>query len=250
MLKTAIKAAKAAGKIQKEHFGKILTVDEKSRFDIKLQVDKLCEEKIIEIISDKFPDHAIMAEESGERGGSNHCWVIDPLDGTVNFFYGIPAFCVSIGLEIDGKPHIGVIYDPCCDELFAAEIGKGATLNDKSIKVSNTKEIEQCIVAIGFMKDDDTINAAVTAIDKSIHKIFKMRCMGSAALDMAYVAAGRFAGYYECKICNWDISAGKAILLEAGGQISEKKLSDTTLNIFASNKAAFKNLEPYFPIDI
>ncbi|MHC4870896.1 MAG: inositol monophosphatase family protein [Planctomycetota bacterium] len=250
MLETAVRAAKAAGEIQKKHFGEILQVDEKDRFDIKLQVDKLCEEKIIEIISEKFPGHAILGEESGASGSSENCWVIDPLDGTVNFFYGVPSFCCSIGLEIKGEPHIGVIYNPCCDELFTAEKGKGAFLNGKRITVSDVSEIDQCMVAIGFMKDENTITAAVEAIDRSIREIFKIRCMGSAALDMAYIAAGRFTGYYECGIRNWDISAGKALLAEAGGKFIEKRVNETTVNIFAGNTNAFDKMAPYFPVDI
>lgn len=250
MLETAKKAALAAGEIQKKHFGEILQVDEKCRFDIKLQVDKLCEEKIIEILSAEFPDHAILGEESGASGDSEYKWVIDPLDGTVNFFYGIPAFCVSIGLEINDDPYIGVIYDPLKDEMFAAEKGKGTTLNGKPVKVSEISELDQCMVAVGFMKDDRTVNAAVAAIERSIHDIFKIRCMGSAALDMAYIAAGRFTAYYECGIRNWDISAGKAMLIESGGRFVEKRINETTVNIFAGNKNAFDKMLPYFPVNI
>jgi myo-inositol-1(or 4)-monophosphatase len=246
MLETAETAARAAGEIMNKYFGKILQVDETERFDIKLQVDKLCENEIIRIIKEKFPDHAIQAEESGEQGDSEYRWIIDPLDGTVNFFCGIPVFCTSIALEKNNQPYLGVIYDPRCDELFAAEKGKGATLNGRPIHVSESSSLDELMVAIGFMKDPETIDRAVDAIAATIRRVFKCRCMGSAAIDMAYVACGRFGAYYENRIMNWDIAAGRIILSEAGGVSLEIPVSENCFNILATNKNLHEEYKKIF----
>ncbi|MBN1258102.1 MAG: inositol monophosphatase, partial [Planctomycetes bacterium] len=185
MLETAIQAAQAAGAIQKEAFGSVLQVDEDTRHDIKLKVDKLCEEAIVKIISTAYPEHAILAEEGGAKGESSHRWIIDPLDGTVNFFYGIPHFCTSIALEVKREPVIGVVYDPIRDELFAAEKGKGATLNGQSIRVSAITDPGEACIVLGFMKDDQTMRAGLKAMATCIYRVRKVRCTGSAALDLA-----------------------------------------------------------------
>ncbi|MFH0910383.1 MAG: inositol monophosphatase family protein [Planctomycetota bacterium] len=249
MLKTAIIAARAAGEILRRHFGSSLEVDETTRFDVKLRVDKLCEEAIVSILRQAFPAHAVLAEERGSEGDSSHTWIVDPLDGTVNFFYGIPHFSTSIALSLEGRMEIGVVYDPLRDELFACERGRGATLNGRPLRVSAVREPEDAVVAVGFMKDDRTVSRGLRALSSTIHRVRKVRCMGSAALDLAYVAAGRFTAYYEAGIRTWDIAAGEALLLEAGGRFSSVETGPHTHNVFASNGLVHEALAPGFPLN-
>ena len=248
MLNTAIAAARSAGKILRSHFGKSLSVDEQMRHDIKLEVDRLCEEAICTTIRGAFPDDAILGEERGEEGNAARRWIVDPLDGTMNFFYNIPHFATSIALEIDGKPAAGVVYDPMRDELFSAAAGEGARLNGKPVSVSKISDPAQAVVVCGFMKDDETIRTGLDAFSKAIFRVRKVRCTGSAALDLAYVAAGRFTAYYEAGIKHWDIAAGRVLLLEAGGRIDAPHLGEGTFNVFASNGGVHEELSDIFRV--
>jgi myo-inositol-1(or 4)-monophosphatase len=162
----------------------------------------------------------VLAEESGTHEGSGYKWVVDPLDGTTNYAHGLPIYCVSIGLELDGKPILGVIYAPNLDELYAAEVGGGATLNGKPIGVSTTGEVAKSILVTGFPYDVAIKSSNITNFSKFIHRAQAVRRLGSAAIDMAWVAAGRFDGFWEPRLAPWDLCAGSVIVQEAGGKVT------------------------------
>lgn len=220
MLDVAIQAAKAAGAIQLSYFSTDLRIDDQKHHDVKLEVDRLCEAKILSIVQEAFPDHGILAEESGQSDRpSKFVWIIDPLDGTVNYVRKVPHFCSSVALWEEGTPLVGAVYDPYRDELFAAERGKGATLNGKSIHVSSVEEIEQCFVTCGFMKTEQTIQKGLERFTKLVPRARKTRVMGASALDQCYVASGRLDVYVECGIKSWDLGAGTLLIREAGGRV-------------------------------
>jgi len=214
-----------AGQILQSFVGKDLHIQHKSRTDLVTGADHAAEAYLIQTIREKFPEHAINAEESGELAGDvEHQWFIDPLDGTLNYAHGIPVYSVSIGYAIKNQMQLGVIYDPTRDEIFSAEHGKGAALNGQPIHVSGFMELVDCMLATGFPPDMfDTLSdnmAFFRAFRKGSQSI---RRMGSAALDIAYVAAGRFDGYWKTDVFPWDVAAGGLIVREAGGVV-------TTLN--------------------
>ncbi len=236
MLQTAIKAAREAGKLMINSFGKELKIDSEIRYDTKLALDKECEKVIIDIIKSNFPEHSILAEESGQtKNKSDYTWIIDPLDGTANFAKGIPQFCTSIAL-VKGSEHIlGVVFDPLKDELFHAEKGKGAYLNNKRIYTSNVKRLEDSFMICGFMKSEEAIKKGLGFFKDLVLKVKKVRIMGAAALDLCWVAAGRFELYFEYGIMSWDIAAGTVILQEAGGKITAREITKNTFNVVATN---------------
>jgi myo-inositol-1(or 4)-monophosphatase len=249
MLETAIAAARRAGAVQREHYGSLLRVDAARANDIKLEVDRLCEGAILETIRAAFPDHAILAEESGQSAGDgDHWWIVDPLDGTVNYFYGLPYFCTCVacyrrpteaeagatGLDALGEPVAGVIYAPLTDELFAAERGKGATRNGEPLQTRPMAALAEAIVATGFGSTDENIRRMLAASTGLVRKVRKLRCMGSAGLDLAGVAAGRLSGYYERGIRSWDIAAGRIILEEAGARITATQYAPHAWDVTAS----------------
>jgi myo-inositol-1(or 4)-monophosphatase len=167
----------------------------------------------------------------------------------MNYFYGIPHFCSSVALERDGVPLAAAVYDPMREELYSAGRGGGALLNGRPVTVSSFAKASEAVVVCGFMKDEVTIRAGVEAFAQVIHKVRKVRVTGSAALDLAYVAAGRFTAYYESGIRHWDIAAGRLLLEEAGGRFDEAAVErDHTLNVFASNGLVHDELAPYFPL--
>ena len=225
IVKVAVEAAYAAGKIQLEYTDNIRNISEKDgvRGDVVTEVDYLCEKEIIRRIKNTFPDHAILAEESGEtQGNSTNKWIIDPLDGSLNYSHGYPCYCVSIGFEHDGQQVVGVIYNPNLDELFVAEKGLGATLNDKSIKVSGVETLEKSLLVTGFTpkiigSENDNLNHFCDFM-KSCQAV---RRPGSAAMDLCYTAMGRFEGFWECHLNPWDMAAGVLIVLEAGGSVTD-----------------------------
>ncbi len=221
-LSVAMEAAQAAGRIQKEHANRISRIDYKGDINPVTEVDLLCEKEIISRIRAQFPDHEILAEESGQsRERNTWRWVIDPLDGTVNYAHGFPCYCVSIALEQAGQVELGVIYNPNLDELFVAERGKGATLNGESIKVSTVDTLLRSLLVTGF-----AYNVAETEHNNLDHfGNFAMECQavrrpGSAAMDLAYVACGRFDGFWELNLHPWDYGAGWLLVTEAGGKIT------------------------------
>lgn len=225
MLKTAISAARSAAKILMDNFGKISPNDirRKSANDFLTFVDEEAEKKIIETIHQSFPSHAILAEESGlSEETSEYEWIIDPLDGTTNYIFGVPIFAVSIGVRYNKKLRLGVVLDPVKNELFYAEKNKGAFLNGKPIHTSTNQRLEECLFATGF---PFKFKEYLTTYLNCFHDIF-MQCngarrMGSAALDLSYVACGRFDFFWEVGLNPWDIAAGSVIIDEAGGQVSD-----------------------------
>lgn len=232
-LKTAEKAAKAAGAFLKSNYGNIHVVDEALHHDLKLALDKESQDLIFAIILADFPDHALLGEEGiGGNADSEYQWVVDPIDGTVNYFYGIPHFCVSIALRKGEKFIVGVIYDPMVDQCWAVDSNHQPTLNNQRITVSSRTELEESILYIGSGKTNDAIESGLTRFQKASKRARKMRMMGSAALGLAYVATGRLDAYVENRISLWDIAAGK-LLLEAAGGVVELTPHPTDENVFA-----------------
>ena len=223
MLQVAIEAAREAGKLLKQSVGKIKTIEQKGGHDRNLvtEVDKKSEEIIVQIIKKRYPNHEILAEERGSQGKSKTKWIIDPLDGTTNFTHSLPVFCVSIGVEHEGEMVCGVIYDPNFDEMFSAEKGKGAFLNGKRIHVSQTPTLNKSLLVTGFPYNIvENPNNAVERFVNFLMKAQAVRRMGSAAIDLAYVACGRYDGFWEVALNPWDMAAGVLLVEEAGGKVS------------------------------
>ena len=231
MLDTAIEAAYAAGKLLRQNFGATLHVNEASHHDIKLELDCQAQQAITKIILADFPQHAILGEEGvSGRDDAEARWVIDPLDGTVNYFYNIPMYAVSIAAQQrvgDGWQTVaGAVYAPEMDEMFAAARGATPTLNGQPIRVSERAELSEAIVGIGFFKSEETIRRGLEAFQYLTPRVRKMRLMGAAALDTVYVACGRFDAYVESGIKLWDICAGQLILEQAGGRVEATPLAE------------------------
>lgn len=249
MLNFAIETARDAGHILLEKFGKKINITKKGDINLVTEADLASEALIIERIKSYYPRHAILAEESGEAvvagGDSQWKWVIDPLDGTTNFAHGYPCFCVTLALEHDGDIVIGVTFDPTRDELFAAERGHGASLNGRKIKVSATEDLGESLIVTGFPYDfKERENFARHLTDFLLYSR-GVRRDGSAAIDMAYVACGRFDGFWEEGLNPWDVAAGKLLIEEAGGWVTDYRggaLSIYTPPICASNGLIHKQM--------
>ncbi len=222
-LHVAIAAAKEAGRIQKLHLGDVSKVEFKGEIDPVSNVDRLCEKAISEIILRAFPDHDLLTEESTFRAkGSPFKWIVDPIDGTTNYIHGVPFFCVSIALEIEGAIRLGVVYDPLLEELFQAQAGKGTFLNGRKISVSRMKDLNRSLLTTGFPYDvREHADFYLRFFRQFMMKTIAIRRPGSAALDLCYVAAGRFDGYWELKIHSWDVAAGSLMVTEAGGKVTD-----------------------------
>jgi myo-inositol-1(or 4)-monophosphatase len=237
-LDAAVEAARAAGELLRHHFQQPLRVSSSHAHDIKLEIDVRTQELITNSLLTKFPEHALYGEEGivGDQK-SNHQWVVDPLDGTVNYFYGIPHFCVSIALRFLGEIIVGVIYDPMREEIWATQKGGTATLNGKPFRVSERADLAEAIISVGLSKTGVTIEAGLPLLQEMVHRARKCRLMGSAALDMAYVACGRFDAYIEQGISLWDIAAGWILVENAGGTVEMKPRTDMKekCSIVASN---------------
>lgn len=233
MLETAIEAALEAGALLKLHSGKARSIERKGGEETNLvtEIDRRSEEIVIDRIRRKFPQHDFLAEESGGRDRrSEYCWIIDPIDGTTNFTHGLPIFCVSIGLEYKGEIVAGVIYDPNRDELFTAERGKGASLNRKRIHVSATTRLIESLLVTGFpynLRDDP--DEIIRHFNNFLLESQALRRLGSAALDLAYVAAGRFDGFWESTLHPWDMAAGVLLVTEAGGRFTDYEGNPSTV---------------------
>jgi myo-inositol-1(or 4)-monophosphatase len=242
MLETAIEAASEAAKLLRKNFGSTLNVNQATHYDLKLEIDVQSQQLIADIIMADFPDHCILGEEeSTGNPNADVRWVVDPLDGTVNYFYGIPHYAVSIAAQErkggdQWETVVGVVLAPEIDELFVAEKGKPATLQGRPIHVSDRTQLAEAIVAIGFFKDVGSMNRSLEDFGKIMHKVRKMRLMGSAALDTSYVACGRFDAYIEYGIKLWDIAAGQLLLESAGGSVHSKPASEPhSFNVRMSN---------------
>jgi myo-inositol-1(or 4)-monophosphatase len=222
MLNVAVEAALEAGKILKLNVGKIRHIERKDGQETNLvtEIDKKSERLIISKIKQHFPHHDFLCEESGAAEvKSEYRWIIDPLDGTVNYTHALPIYCVSIGLEYKGEIILGVVYDPSVEEIFTAEKGRGAWLNKKRIEVSKTTKLIESLVVTGFAYDvNERPEPSVTHFRNFLAEAQAVRRLGSAALDLCYVAAGRFDGFWEGVIRPWDMAAGVLIVTEAGGK--------------------------------
>ncbi|MBE9917825.1 inositol monophosphatase [Paenibacillus donghaensis] len=233
----AINAASKAGEWIKTRLGTVTQLTTKSAVsDLVTEVDKGAEQMIRKLIFTHFPDHAILGEEGVEPGpeasakalekyaDEEYLWIVDPVDGTTNFVHGFPFFSVSIALAHKGEVIVGVIYDPSRDEMFVAEKGKGAYVHGKRMKVSGETTLEQSLIATGFpVGRDSTLPANMAGLAHLAPKVRNIRCGGSAALHLAYVAAGRLTGFWEIGLNAWDIAAGALLVTESGGQIGDTK---------------------------
>jgi myo-inositol-1(or 4)-monophosphatase len=225
MLDFAIQTAREAGRVLAEKFGRAIRLTNKGDIDLVTEADIASERLIVERIRSYHPRHAILTEESGDVVAlgdvdSEYKWIIDPLDGTTNYAHGYPVFCVSIALEHEGRVVVGVVYDPTRDELFAAERGGGATLNGRSLRVSETSELNDALLCTGFPYDVRDRGDFARHFRNFIMRAQSVRRDGAAALDLAYVAAGRFDAFYEEGLRPWDVAAGVLLVEEAGGRVT------------------------------
>ena len=235
MLNFAIETAREAGQILLEKFGRKINVSKKGDINLVTEADLASEKLIIEKIKSYHPKHAILAEESGEAviigGDKRWKWIIDPLDGTTNYAHGYPCFCVTLALEHDGESVIGVTFDPTRGEMFAAEKGKGATLNNKPIRVSEAEKLGDALIVTGFPYDFKQRLDFACHLTEFLLRSRGVRRDGSAAIDMAYVACGRFDGFWEEGLNPWDVAAGLLLIEEAGGRVSY--YDDSRFSIYA-----------------
>lgn len=218
------KIAREAGDILLSYVGQDLDVQHKGRTDLVTRADHASEQYLIKAIREKFPDHAINAEESGRwEGTARHQWYVDPLDGTLNYAHGIPMYTVSVGYAYEGEMQLGAVYEPNQDELFSAQLGQGAHLNGRPIHVSGFEDLIDCLLVTGFPNnmwetpDDNTHNfVRFSMLCQSVRRL------GSAALDLVYVAAGRLDGFWEIELFQWDVAAGGLIAREAGAVLTDE----------------------------
>jgi myo-inositol-1(or 4)-monophosphatase len=225
VVSTAIQAVLDAGAVQKARFGTGVAVRHKGTIDLVTEVDVAIERRFRELVGERFPDHAILAEElqepGGVRGSSDYCWVFDPLDGTTNFAHGLPIFCASLGIEHRGEVVFGAVYDPMREELFTAERGEGAFLNGARLQVSQTGALIDALLCTGFPYDvHQRVDEVVGLFREFVARARAVRRLGSAALDLCYVAAGRLDGFWEARLNPWDTCAGALVVLEAGGTVT------------------------------
>ncbi|MDA8328554.1 MAG: inositol monophosphatase family protein [Betaproteobacteria bacterium] len=248
MLTTAIKAARRAAAIINRASLDLdqLTVLTKQHNDFVSEVDRAAEAAIIETLLEAYPDHAILAEESGRQGSSDFQWIIDPLDGTTNFIHGFPQYSVSIALAVKGQLDQAVVYDPTRNDLFIASRGKGAYLNDRRIRVSKRIRLSESLIGTGFpYRDFKHMDTYLAMFRDLLQKSAGLRRPGSAALDLAYVAAGRLDGFWEIGLSKWDIAAGCLLIQEAGGLVGDFKGDDSYIesgNIVAGTPKVFAQL--------
>ncbi|MCC5794529.1 MAG: inositol monophosphatase [Chromatiales bacterium] len=258
LLNTAIQAARKGGDLAIREFSRIdrLDVRSKARNEFVTQVDLAAEQQIIETIRRRYPDHAFLGEESGLSGQGDHVWIIDPLDGTTNFIHGFPVFSVSIALKVRGTLEAGVIYDPCRQELFTGIRGSGAQLDGRRIRVSRQVSVEGALIGTGFPYRSNLRwgKPYLAMLGSVMQEAAGIRRPGSAALDLAYVAAGRLDGFWEFGLSTWDIAAGALMIQEAGGLVSDLVPGDPWLdsgNLVAGtpkvHDALLKMLRPHLP---
>ena len=255
MIGAAKEAVKRAGAIHMEYYGKTLNVDAKMKSDIKLEVDKLAEKAMLEVLAERFPEHSILSEECGEiPTDSEYLWILDPLDGTVNFYYGIPYFCASAAcykqVKRDGKdqsilikdfkefatPVCGAIYTAPTDELIYAEAGQGAYLNDVKISVSPETLMSECIAVTGMGRTRVSSERLFDGENALAKKIRKIRCMGAAAYDISNLACGRFNMFFMRGISVWDFAAAVLIAKEAGAEVDAYEYEKGKWSVTVANR--------------
>lgn len=235
------KAADAAAAIQLEYFETDFEIGRKRDYsDLVTEVDKKCEAKIIETIHASFPEHNVLGEEGGDQHKtSDYVWIVDPIDGTVNYAHSVPIFCVSIAVEYKGEVILGIVYSPKINEKFYAEKGGGAFLNHKQLNVSDIDQLKDSLLVTGFpYGSKDNYDHCIDHFVNFIKLGLPIRRLGSAALDICYLAAGRFEAFWEVNLNAWDVAAGYLILLEAGGKVTDFKGGNYTVydkQILASN---------------
>lgn len=224
-LSVAIQAAQAAARIHQFYAGSDLDISTKSSHtDLVTKVDKLSEEKIRQVIASHFPDHVVLGEEQGQSvGPASHRWIVDPLDGTMNYAHGFPFYAVSIGLEVEGEVTTGVVLDSVRNEMFYAQKGQGAFCNGVAINVSNETELSRSLLSTGFPSNPDGLSDNLVLFAKVHPKVRAIRRPGSAALDLAYVACGRLDGFWELRLNPWDVAGGLIIAQEAGAVVTDFK---------------------------
>jgi myo-inositol-1(or 4)-monophosphatase len=247
-LNIAVKAARRAGSIitrASEDIGS-LTVNDKGYNDFVTEVDLASEKEIIRVLKASYPEHAFLGEETGLSNQADNIWIIDPLDGTTNFLHGFPQYCVSIALEEKGEITQAVIYDPNRNDLFTATKGQGAYLNQRRMRVSNKSKLKESILGTGFpFRDFQHLPVYLKIFEEVVRGTSGIRRPGSAALDLAYVAAGWFDGFFEINLSKWDIAAGGLLVTEAGGIVSDFSEKDGWLesgNIVATNPKIYDPL--------
>ena len=260
MLNIAVRAARTAGDLIVRHLDRVdqLTVTSKHRNDFVTEVDRQAEQAIIRVLRKAYPNHGILAEESGARTGDEYCWIIDPLDGTTNFLHGFPQFAVSIALRNQGRIEQGVVYDPLRQELFTATRGSGAQLNNRRIRVSRLTGLEGALLGTGFpFKMQEYLDAYLAMFRSLFMDTAGIRRAGAAALDLAYVAAGRLDGFWEIGLKPWDMAAGALLIQEAGGIVGDFAGGHTFLdsgNVAAGNPKVFaaiiRAIRPHLPADL
>ena len=215
----------AAGALQREGQAAGFRIDKKGSRDLVTEIDLACEQLCRTIIAERFPTHDVLAEEAGAdvRGASPspHRWIFDPLDGTTNFAHGLPIYCASLALELDGRLEVGAIYDPSRDELFTAERGGGARLNGRPLRVSSATVVRDALLVTGFPYDvHERLDPLMATFTRFLRRARAVRRLGSAALDLCYVAAGRFDAFWEQALQPWDVAAGALMVMEAGGRVT------------------------------
>lgn len=221
-LATAIDAVLRAGELQAARFGTAMRVDKKGAIDLVTEIDVEIEAEFRDLIARRFPEHAVLAEELGAAHDAaaepRYCWVFDPIDGTTNYAHGLPIFCASLALEVDGRPEVAAVYDPMRRELFTAERGLGARLNGAPLRVSQTTTLMDAMLCTGFPYDvHETVDEVVGLFGAFVARARAVRRLGSAALDLCYVAAGRLDGFWEDRLKPWDLAAGALMVEEARG---------------------------------
>lgn len=247
MIDFVIQLAKKAGNYLKENIESDLHVHYKGRINPVTRIDKISQEIIFDEIENNFPSHAVIAEEGlNKKTGSEFTWIIDPLDGTVNYIHRIPIFCVSIAIFQKNEPYIGVCYNPMRDELFYSEKNKGAYYNGKKILVSSTSKLIDALVVTGFPYTQNKMGDSLVLFSRILENVQGVRRLGSAALDLCYVAAGYFDGFWEMGLQPWDVAAGIVIVNEAGGIVTGFNDEPFDLykgNILAGNVKIHKELK-------
>lgn len=232
MLNIAVRAARSAGEIILRSADKAshLAVNPKGKNDFATEIDRLAEKEIISIIKAAYPEHSILAEESGEHAGNDFVWVIDPLDGTTNFIHGFPQYAVSIALKYKNRIEIGVVYDPLREELFTAKRGGGAMLNNRRLRVTGLTSMKGALIGTGFpFKVPQHLDAYLNMFRAITIDSAGIRRAGSAALDLAYLAAGRLDAFWEIELKEWDMAAGILLVKEAGGVATDFSFNDNYL---------------------